>query len=166
MPSMIKYTECHTTFAEIPTEINLCFSISNCSGLCRDCHSPELRSDIGERLLTNVCQEIDKHPGITCVCFLGESLKSKEAKYEWQKIVKTVRTYRPSIKLALYSGRTEVEDWIWNAFDYVKVGPYLPEKGPLNNPHTNQRLYKIDEYGNKTDITYLFWRKHENENNC
>lgn len=161
---MLKYTEAQVTFAEIPTEISLCFSISNCAGLCRECHSPELRSNIGKRLKTNVLQEIGAHPGITCVCFLGEGLRDKEARYEWQEIVEAIRKFRPNLRVALYSGRPQVEDEMWQLFDYIKVGPYIPERGPLDNPNTNQRLYRI-RCGHREDITSLFWRKYNDENN-
>lgn len=158
---MIKYTEARVTFAEIPTEISLCFSISNCSGLCRECHSPELRKDIGEPLKTNVIREIYAHPGISCVCFLGEGLRNKEATYEWVDIVNSIRIWFPDLKIALYSGRTAVEQNLWNLFDYIKVGPYMPEFGPLDNPKTNQRLYRINrETKELENITNLFWRKH------
>lgn len=163
---MLKYLYSEVTFAEIPDEISLCFSITNCSGLCRECHSPELRQDMGNCLKTNVVQEICRHPGISCVCFLGEGLKNKEAAHEWKEIVESIRVWNPKLKIALYSGRPEVEEWIWETFDYVKVGPYLPEKGPLDNPNTNQRLYKINrETNEKIDITNLFWRKYYDKNN-
>lgn len=163
---MLKYTEVQVTFAEIPTEISLCFSITNCSGLCRECHSPELRRDIGKRLKTNVCQEIGAHPGITCVCFLGEGLRDKEALYEWPQIVESIRRWRPNLKIALYSGRPDIEREMWDLFDYVKVGPFIPECGPLDNPNTNQRLYKINRLTKqREDITHLFWRKYYDKNN-
>ena len=44
-------------------------------------------------------------------------------------------------------------------FDYVKIGPYMEEFGPLNKETTNQRLYKITKPDNKIDdITYMFWK--------
>ena len=46
---------------------------------------------------------------------------------------------------------------MYKEFDYVKVGPYIEECGPLNKRTTNQRLYKCDKNGNKEDITYRFW---------
>ena len=47
-----------------------------------------------------------------------------------------------------------MEPEIYAAFDYVKVGPYIEARGPLNNPNTNQRLYHHGE-----DITARFWHK-------
>lgn len=155
---MIKYTEVRTTFAEIPCEINLCFSISNCAGVCANCHSPELRTNIGKDLLANIADEIKKHRGISCICFLGEALKVKDSLTKWQKIVKYIHTYFPHLKVAIYSGRDNVEPEMWELFDYIKIGPYIEELGPLGSPNTNQRLYKI-ENNEKIDITNLFLRK-------
>ena len=41
--------------------------------------------------------------------------------------------------------------------DYVKVGPYKEDLGPLNKRTTNQRLYKMVD-GVKIDITERFWK--------
>ena len=52
-------------------------------------------------------------------------------------------------------------------FNYIKLGPYIEELGPLNNKNTNQRLYQVreerdettgDSYKGVTDITYKFWK--------
>ena len=40
-----------------------------------------------------------------------------------------------------------------------KIGSWQEEKGPLNNPSTNQILYKKNENNELEDITYKFWRK-------
>ena len=157
---MIKYTAVEVTFAEIPDEINLCFSISNCSGMCRNCHSPELRESIGTDLLSNIAAEIKRHRGITCICFLGEARKVLNVNRKWRTIVDVIRQCFPHLKVALYSGREDVEPELWEMFDYIKVGPYIEEFGPLENPSTNQKLYKIDRKNNqKIDITNMFWRK-------
>ena len=68
-------------------------------------------------------------------------------------IAQYIRREFPNLKTALYSGRVDVEDEIYDYFDYVKVGPYIESLGPLNSKTTNQRLYK-----NKEDITYKFWK--------
>jgi anaerobic ribonucleoside-triphosphate reductase activating protein len=70
------------------------------------------------------------------------------------------------MKVAIYSGREEVEDEMWQMFDYIKIGPYIEERGPLENPNTNQKLFKIDRKNNqKIDITHLFWRKSQEDKN-
>ena len=42
---------------------------------------------------------------------------------------------------------------------YIKLGPYISSKGPLNNPNTNQRLYQVVKRENDInlfDITSYF----------
>lgn len=63
-----------------------------------------------------------------------------------------------SIKVAWYSGRQELSSVIdlFN-FDYIKLGPYKEEFGPLNSRTTNQRFYKVS--GKElVDITNKFWK--------
>lgn len=63
------------------------------------------------------------------------------------------------IKVGWYSGRQELSNDIdLDNFDFIKLGPYLKEYGPLNCNTTNQKFYKIVD-GNMIDITYKFWRK-------
>jgi anaerobic ribonucleoside-triphosphate reductase activating protein len=59
-----------------------------------------------------------------------------------------------NLETAIYSGRDEVEDELFEHFDYVKVGSYQADKGPLNKETTNQRLYYHRE-----DITSKFWNR-------
>ena len=47
---MLKYLYTKITFAEAPDEISLCIDITNCIYHCNNCHSPELRQDIGTPL--------------------------------------------------------------------------------------------------------------------
>ena len=48
------------------------------------------------------------------------------------------------------------------AMDYIKLGPYIPSRGGLDSPQTNQRMYRIVRDGNDTpafeDITARFRR--------
>ena len=162
---MIKYKEdtVQVVFEEIPDEVTLAIEITNCPGMCVGCHSPWLRDDIGEELTHDKLFElIDANKGITCVCFMGEG-KDQEA---LKSLAADVHARYPHLKTALYSGRTAVEpeyDWYFN---YIKVGPYIPECGPLNVKTTNQRLFRIetrfdDMLCKREDITYKFWRNNE-----
>lgn len=76
---------------------------------------------------------------------------------QWQETVPL------NIKIGWYSGRaTLAEEIELKNFNYVKLGPYIEECGPLNNPNTNQRLYKViveDGEYKLTNITYKFWDK-------
>ena len=149
---MIKFVPEMTSVVleEIPDRVTLAVDISNCQGSCVGCHSPFLRKDIGEELTEETVDALIRDNfGVNCFLFLGEG-RDKEALLS---LSAHIRADHPALELALYSGREEVEKEIWEAFDYVKVGPYRPECGPLNSRSTNQRLY----YHGK-DITSRFWR--------
>ena len=162
---MIKYKPdtVQVVFEEIPDYVTLAIEITNCPGRCEGCHSPWLREDIGEELTPEKLNElIDQNRGVNCVCFMGEG-KDPEA---LKRLAATVRLRSDyPYKVALYSGREEVEREYDYYFDFIKVGPYIEEYGPLNSRTTNQRLYKTRMggcYDNDTfrdDITYKFWKK-------
>lgn len=152
---MLKYVPSLTDIVmeEIPTRVTLAIEISNCQGCCVGCHSPFLKTDIGEELTPEVIDAlIADNFGVDCVLLLGEG-KDPDAV---RSIAQHIRSAHPGLATAIYSGRTSVEDDFFDLFDYVKVGPYIAEFGPLNNPSTNQRLYYHRE-----DITSVFWRKSE-----
>jgi len=150
---MLKYVPSLTdvVLEEIPSRVTLAFEISNCPGSCPGCHSPFLKENIGVELTAEVIDKaISDNFGINCVLLLGEG-QDPEA---LRDIARHIRSAHPGIYSALYSGRPEVEDDLFDLFDYVKVGPYISDLGPLNSRTTNQRLYFHRE-----DITSLFWRK-------
>ena len=164
---MIKYKPdtVQVVFEEIPDEVTLAIEITNCPGMCEGCHSPWLREDIGEELTPETLRRlIDENRGVTCVCFMGEGKDPQALKYLALSV--RLRSDYP-YRTALYSGRNEVEKEYDAYFDYIKVGPFIPAKGPLNKETTNQRLYKIEErFGTdfdaettRHDITYKFWKK-------
>lgn len=67
------------------------------------------------------------------------------------------------IKVAWYSGRQELSKEIDLAnFDFIKLGPYKEECGPLDKRTTNQRFYKVvhTSAGKSKlyDITHKFWK--------
>lgn len=151
---MIKYLPRLTevVLEEIPGKVTLAVEISNCQGSCIGCHSPFLRTDIGDELgFSEVKMLIDSNFGVNCFLFLGEG-NDPDALVSLARQIK--QSYH-NLELALYSGRTEVEPVLYEIFDYVKIGPYIEEFGPLNSPTTNQRLYYKGE-----DITHKFWRKY------
>lgn len=150
---MIKYKDYFVVFEEIPNRISLALNITNCQNMCVGCHSPELRLDGGVELTNGEMDNlIEKNYGVNCVLFMGEG-KDMERLLEIAQYVKN----KYDIAVAVYSGRNNVEEEYYEIFDYVKVGEYKKEYGPLNSPTTNQRLYRMTEDG-KEDITYLFWK--------
>ena len=167
---MVKYIKDETTvvFSEIPDEITLAINISNCPHHCKGCHSPYLRKNIGDELTNDVLDElIEKNEGITCVLFMGEGNDIQDI------LDLAVHVHLKGLKVGIYCGTFDVDERFWNVFDYLKLGEYIEELGPLNKETTNQRLYqfdmkwKVDEIKNGIksehmgwkDITYKFWKK-------
>lgn len=150
---MIKYVSSLVSALEVPDEISLCISLSNCPNTCKGCHSPELRQDIGIPLtMEEMNTLVRNNEGISCICFLGDT---KDC-IELLKLAKDIKLMYPTIKLAWYSGLESIPINIkegLEVYDYIKTGKYDKVLGPLNNPTTNQRMYKIE------DITYRFQAK-------
>ena len=156
---MLKYTNAEVTFAEIPDEITLCINITGCKIGCKECHSPYLAEDIGEPLdLQHLTDLIDGNIGITCVCIMGGDANPSEV----DDIAQDIKEYYPNLKVGWYSGRQELSKEVDLCnFDYVKLGPYIKERGPLNCKTTNQVMLEIDIVQNKVftkDITAKFWK--------
>lgn len=152
---MIKYKNFMVVFEEIPDKVTLAVNITNCQNRCVGCHSPELREDIGNELTK---EEVDKmiegNYGVNCFLFMGEG-NDIGALTELSRHVRE----KHKIDTALYSGKQKIEQYMVDNFDYIKIGPYMEEFGPLNKKSTNQRLYKIIKPDNKIDdITYMFWK--------
>ena len=157
---MLKYVDTKVVFAEVPDEITLAINISNCPCQCKGCHSSYLAQDIGEPLdLQHLTNLIDSNKGITCVGLMGGDANPSEV----DDIAQDIKEYYPELKVGWYSGRQELsKDIELSNFDYIKLGPYIEEFGPLNSKTTNQRFYKVN--GKElVDITSRFW-KHETEN--
>lgn len=155
---MLKYVDTLVSFQEVPDEISLCINISNCPCKCEGCHSSYLAENIGEYLTLECLGELVlNNKGITCIAFLGGDSDPKEI----DDLAKWIRVFHPTLKVAWYSGRQEISDYInLKNFDYIKVGPYIEEKGALSSRTTNQVMYKLDHLNEDliTDITYKFWK--------
>ena len=150
---MIKYKDYFVVFEEIPDRVSLAVNITNCQNNCIGCHSPELRLNNGEELTEEIIDKLIKENyGIDCFLFMGEGK-------DYGRLMELARYIKEnySIKVAIYSGRDKVETEYYGLFDYVKVGGYKEEYGPLNKETTKQRLYEIWADGIK-DITYKFWK--------
>lgn len=156
---MLKYVDTAVTFSEVPDEITLCINISNCPCHCKNCHSSYLAEDIGENLSCEKLEElIQNNKGITCISFMGGDIDPMEI----VGLSKYIKSFYPELKVAWYSGRQELPKNInLEPFDYIKLGPYEEDKGPLNKNTTNQRFYKVFHFSNNKnkliDITYKFW---------
>jgi anaerobic ribonucleoside-triphosphate reductase activating protein len=150
----MKYVDTEVTFSEFPDEISLCINISQCPNFCKFCHSAYLSQDIGDPLTLESLQELlTKYDGISLVGFMGG-----DADPEYVNILAKYVKQHTNLKVGWYSGKDFISPSInikW--FDYIKIGPYIQERGPLNNPNTNQIMYKVE--GDKLiNITNKFWR--------
>ena len=141
-------------FQEIPDEISLSFSISNCPHTCEGCHSPYLRTDCGRDVFAILPQLLRKFENkISCVLFMG----GDDDKQSLELLEALCYCRGKGLKTALYSGSNVFPSPALSAhLDYIKVGSYVAALGPLNCTTTNQRLYK-KENGEWKDITYRFW---------
>lgn len=157
---MLKYVDAKVVFAEVPDEVTLAINISNCPCQCKGCHSSYLAQDIGTELTFNEVRKlIRKNSGISCIAIMGGDAEPDKI----NTLASFIINHYNSIKVAWYSGRQELNNNIDLCnFDYIKLGPYKEEFGPLNSRTTNQRFYKVN--GKElVDITSKFW-KHETEN--
>ncbi len=151
---MIKYADEMICFQEVPDEITLSFSISNCPRHCEGCHSAYLSRDIGLPLKERLTSAIAENKGlITCVLFMGgDDEKQVDELRECIAICQ-----KEKLKVALYTGSDEFPLRLSERLDYIKYGRYDKLRGGLNDPNTNQRFYKKDN-GEWVDITYRFWK--------
>lgn len=163
---MLKYTDTKVVFQEIPDETTLAINISNCPCHCKGCHSSYLAEDIGTPLDEDSLVELLlNNKGITCIAFMGGD--SDPEYINWlASIMRDMNDSEPGnwadVKIAWYSGRQELSpDIDLRNFDYIKLGPYIEEKGPLSSRTTNQVMLQIDNsYGRSIvkDITPRFWK--------
>lgn len=154
---MLRLASYDVVFAEVPDEVTLALNLANCPNRCEGCHSPHLREDKGEWLDERMLAWLLDTYGnsVTCVCFMGGDAEP-EAVSRCAAFVK--RHTEGRLKTAWYSGRdTWPKGLDLSAFNYIKIGSYQKDKGPLNNPATNQRLFRL-EGGQKVDITCRFWK--------
>lgn len=153
--TMLKYIpeDTSVTFAEIPDQISLCINLSCCPHRCPGCHSPYLQTDIGEELTADALDKlINKNSGVTCITFMGGDNDKKS-------LVKLADHIKNNYNLLVgwYSGESELDiNEYCMYFDYIKIGPYIKELGPLNSKTTNQRMYKI-QCNNIIDITCRYF---------
>ena len=156
----MKYISTEVVFVEIPNEITLAINISGCKIRCPDCHSKYLWDDIGDELTTDALNTVIKeNDGVSCVCFMGGKFN------EIKKLLEFIQNNHPSLRAAWYTGESEMprDSGLLELLDYIKLGPYIKNKGGLDNKDTNQRMYEVisDKNGRRilNDITYKFQKQ-------
>ena len=138
----MKYVDTKVVFREVPDELTLAINISGCPVKCPGCHSAYLAKDIGEILdKDSLARLIEGNPGISCVSFMGGDADPAFIR----ELAAWIKSSYPGMKTCWYSGR-DLENARPNLdiLDFVKVGPYMDEYGPLDSESTNQRFYRIE----------------------
>lgn len=154
---MLKYVNTGIVFQEIPDEVTLAINISGCPCRCPGCHSRYLWEDIGLPLDTQAIDDFVEEYGqdITCIAFMGGDGDPVSVNL----LAQYIHEEHPEFRVAWYSGRLRIPAQVKKTdFDYIKIGPYIRHLGPLNQPTTNQRLYRMSPDGSMTDITSRFWK--------
>lgn len=141
----MKYIDTQITFREVPDMVCRCFSISNCGGKCKNCHSPELKKDIGTELTDEILLSYLTNDKGTVDCFVflgdgGDNIRMRD-------ILELCKEY--GYKTCIYLGRNTISITYLRYLDYVKLGPYIEELGGLDNPNTNQIMFEIKNINNK-----------------
>ena len=164
----MKYINAEVVFREVPGKITLAINISGCPNRCPGCHSPWLWEGKGTLLdEKELLSLVERHKGINCVAYMGGDAEPEEI----ERLSGFLFDMYPSLQQCWYSGRdTEELKSLEEAghldfLDYIKLGPYIAARGPLDNPNTNQRMYSISSSNDgKTvkllfeDITKQFWK--------
>lgn len=163
--AMLKYVDAVITFKEVPDEVALCISLSGCIHKCKGCHSEYLREDIGEEFNTkSLVNLLKKRRGITCVCIMGGDNTPDDIALI-SELLGYIKHER-KLKTCWYIGANifPVKLNLKNV-DYLKIGEYKENLGPLSSKYTNQKFLKLtwSETGlNIENLNYKF-RKNENE---
>lgn len=156
----LKYVNHDIVFQEYPDEVTLAINLSRCPNGCPGCHSAFLGEDVGEDLTSERLLGIvaTYESAITCVGFQGGDNDPAAL----CALAAALRHAYPHIKVGWYSGRPQLAEVNLALFDYVKLGPWIAELGPLSARTTNQRMYRIDHDAARgpqmVDITSRFWR--------
>lgn len=169
---MLKYVNYDIVFQEFPSEVTLAVNLSLCPNGCPGCHSAYLQQNVGEELTAERLFSLlaDYDGEVTCVGLMGGDNDPAAVDTLCGEVK---RKYGEQLKTGWYSGHQQLpHGFCPEAFDYVKLGPYRADFGPLNSPTTNQRLYRVhhdvsgegseaDKRKDLEDITNAFWRRAE-----
>lgn len=150
MPERLRYVGESIVLQEVPDEISLAISISGCTHRCDGCHSSYLWKNEGRFLVDDIIEIVTWYIGmVTCICFMGGDQNIEELN-ECIDIA-----HEEEYKCCVYLGCDEVPQGL-RTVEYLKIGHYDKERGGLDNPNTNQRMFKWN--GNDyEDITERFY---------
>lgn len=140
---------------EVPDEISICFNISGCQLNCPGCSWRNLEMTPRELTREFYTEILNQNKGLaSCVVFMGGEWK--HAELVW--LLDTAREM--GFKTALYTGQNHITLDLLQRLDYVKMGPWRPQHGPLNSNTTNQVFFKLEQ------ITHKFQKNSDKANAC
>lgn len=127
---------------EVPGEVSLTYLITGCPLRCKGCHSAATwKVGTGEPLTPeHFASRLQRYRHlITCVLFMGGEWLSE------QLLPLLQQAREAKLKTCLYTGleHDQVPHELLPWLDYLKVGPWRPECGGLDNPNSNQRFIEL-----------------------
>lgn len=134
--------------------------VSGCKRKCEGCHNSEL-FDFGSgnpfdlRMIDAMKEKMFFFDAISILG--GEPLDQDEV--EMRVLSKELRKVFPKKELWLFTGYnfSSVPEWIWQYYDYVKVGSYMETLKKEGFPSSsNQKLYKNDRKANIQEEIFNF----------
>lgn len=128
------------TLQDVPDEIAYTISVYGCKLGCKNCSWSNVDIKPYEftiNMLDNKLKEIGNY--ISCVCFLG----GEWYRHELIDMLDIVKKY--NLKTCLYTGLElfDVDVYIRDKLDYIKVGRYIDELGGLKSYSTNQTFWDL-----------------------
>ena len=135
--------------SEVPGKTALIVEFATCQQRCPGCHSQHLW-DPGESLnISEILTHIDStlSEDINCILLMGGTTNGITLE-TLKKLVEAIYR-RFGIPVAIYSGLPEEETRMsematWYGLDFLKTGDYREDRGGLEDPKSNQKLYKKD----------------------
>lgn len=161
---MIKFEDTAIVFREVPDEITLAINLTNCPHHCKGCHSPHLWEDRGLILTADGIDTMLEEPSnvpVTCVAFMGGD-NDPDTLFE---INREFKRRHPNMKTCWYTGYSYEDHKFlrWShrltEFDYVKMGRYREELGPIDKEGSNQVMFKTTSKVSMENITERFRKR-------
>lgn len=156
----LNYSSEDIVWQEVPGETSLGYTITGCPVGCKGCHSVDTWP-VGSGLVLEpdyFKKRLQDYQGlISCVLFLGGEWQPN-ALYDLLVIAK-----EQGLKTCLYTGYESVSIKLQSKLDYLKTGPWIAERGGLDNPNTNQ---VFTELRTGRVMNHLFWPQPEIDKNA
>lgn len=129
------------TFQEVPNKVSYFFEIAGCPVQCKFCHSKHLWDENNgvelteEKFITILETEAKEY--VDCILFMGGEW-CKDSLVNYLGIAQ-----KKGFETCLYTGLTNVPTEITSKLTYLKTGPFIPQRGGLDSPTTNQNFIEV-----------------------